>query len=211
MPIAVALLATGFVVARGEAWSAQTASLDLLRRATDPNPTLKSYTASAKLDATLHVVIPVHKSFDGTVYYLKPKREIEFQNVSGSLSRFKALVTSTPSYDSAMAQYTVTPLTDDGSESSYSLVPKKPGSRVKSLTVRVNDQNALVDLALWSYTNGGSLQFVQTYGELGVFRLPAKADIAARFPDYSVDGTITFANYVPNAPVSPSVFASPKP
>ena len=190
--------------------SAQTASLDLLRRATDPNPTLKSYTASAKLDATLHVVIPVHKSFDGTVYYLKPKRKIEFQNVSGSLSKFKDLVTSTPSYDGAMTQYTVTPLTDDGSESSYSLVPKKPGSRVKSLTVHVNDQSALIDQALWSYTNGGSLKFVQAYGDFGAFNLPTKADIAARFPGYSVDGTITFANYVPNAPVSPSVFASPK-
>ena len=119
----------------------------MLRRATDPNPTLKSYTASAKLDATLHVVIPVHKSFDGVVYYLKPKRKIEFQNVSGSLSKFKDLVTSTPSYDDAMTQYTLTPLADDGSESSYSLVPKKPGSRVKSLTFHVNDQSALIDQA----------------------------------------------------------------
>ena len=200
----------GVLVSRGEASGAQTASLDLLRRATDPNPTLKSYTASAKLDATLHVVIPVHKSFDGTVYYLKPKRAIEFANVSGSLSRFKDLVTSTPSYEDAMMQYTVTPLTDDGSESSYSLVPKKPGSRVKSLTVRVNDQSALIDQAVWSYTNGGSLRFAQAYGDVNSFHLPTKSDIAARFPDYSVDGTITFANYVPNAPVSPSVFASPK-
>jgi hypothetical protein len=30
----------------------QTASLDLLRRATNPNPTLNSYTASAQLSAT---------------------------------------------------------------------------------------------------------------------------------------------------------------
>ena len=180
------------LVARGEALGAQTASLDLLRRATDPNPTLKSYTASAKLDATLHVVIPVHKSFDGTVYYLKPKRSIEFANVSGSLSKFKDLVTSTPSYEGAMKQYTVTPLTDDGSESSYSLVPKKPGSRVKGLILSVNDQSALIERVVWSYTNGGSLRFAQTYGAVSGFALPTKSDIAARFPDYSVDGTITF-------------------
>jgi hypothetical protein len=37
----------------------------------------------------------------------------------------------------------------------------------------------------------------------------AKGDIAARFPGYSVDGTITFSNYAPNAPVSPSVFVTP--
>jgi hypothetical protein len=210
VPIAVALLAMGVLLARGEAWSAPTASLDLLRRAADPNPTLKSYTASATLDATLHVVIPVHKSFGGKVYYLKPKREIEFQNVSGSLSQFKDLVSSSPSFDQVMAQYAVTPLTDDGAESSYSLVPKKSGSRVKSLAVRVNDQSALIDRLVWSYTNGGSLQFVQSYGDVSGFHLPTKSDIAARFPDYSVDGTITFANYAPNAPVAPSVFASPK-
>lgn len=210
-PFAVAVLAMAVAVPARHVAGAQTASLDLLRRAADPNPGLNSYTADAKLDATLHVVIPVHKTFDGLVYYLKPQRKIEFQNVSGSLSKFKDLVTSTPSYDESVTQYSIVPLGDDGTESSYSLIPKKPGSRVKSLTIRVNDQRALIDQAVWSYTNGGSLRFVQTYGDVGRFQLPAKADIAARFPGYSVDGTITFAGYVPNAPVSPSIFASPKP
>lgn len=188
---------------------AQTASLDLLKRAIDPNPTLKSYTASATLSATLHVVIPDHKSFNGTVYYLRPKRKIEFQNVSGALSRFKDLASTTPTYDQAMEQYTITPLTDNGSVSTFSMVPKNQGSRVKSLTLRVNDVTALVSHAAWLYTNGGKLDFDQTYTSVGTFRLPIKTDIAARFPGYSVDGTITFSNYQPNATVSPSVFASP--
>jgi hypothetical protein len=186
-------------------------SLDLLRRAADPNPTLTSYTASAHLDATLHVVIPVHKSFNGTVYYLKPKRKISFQGVSGSLDKFKDLVESTPTYDEVMSTYTIVPLADDGSASSYSFVPKKAGSRVKSLTLFINDRTAQIDHAQWSYTNGGSLSFEQTYETVGAYRLPAKSDIAARFPGYSVDGTITFSGYVPNAAVSPSIFVSPSP
>jgi hypothetical protein len=190
-------------------WSQQTASMDLLRRAVNPNPTLQSYTASATLSATLHVLIPVHKTFDGNVYYLKPNRKIEFQNVSGALSRFKDLATTTPTYDQALAEYTITPLTDDGTVSNYSLVPKKQGSRVKSLTVTVNDASALIGHAQWLYTNGGKLDFTSTYANVGGFRLPIKTDIAARFPDYSVDGTIAFKNYQPNASVSPSVFASP--
>ncbi|MGB6602205.1 MAG: hypothetical protein WBE77_14105, partial [Candidatus Cybelea sp.] len=84
---------------------AQTASLDLLRRAANPNPTLQSYTASAELSATLHALVPVHRTFNGTVYYLKPKRKIEFQNVSGPLSRFKDLASSTPSYEELAADY----------------------------------------------------------------------------------------------------------
>lgn len=187
------------------------ASLNLLQRATDPNPGLNSYTGTAHLSATLHIIAPIHKEFDGNVYYLRPKRKIEFTNVSGTLSQFKDLVSSTPSYDEAAAQYRITPQSDDGVHSSYLLVPKNTGSRVKSLTVFVNDQTALIDRAQWAYNNGGTLSFENTYGNVGTYHLPSAANIQARFPDYSVDGTITFANYVPNAPVSPAVFGTPKP
>jgi hypothetical protein len=207
----VAPLVLAAVVAPAPPAAAQPASLDLLRRATNPNPGLSSYTASAHLDATLHVVLPVHKSFDGTAYYLRPKREIAFQGVSGSLSKFKDLVSSTPTYDEATTAYTIALLHDDGSDSSYSLVPKKAGSRVKSLTLFVNDRSALVDHAQWLYTNGGTLSFDQTYETVGAFRLPERANIAARFPGYSVDGTITFSGYAPNAAVAPSVFTSAAP
>jgi hypothetical protein len=188
---------------------AQMASIDLLRRAANPNPALQSYTASAELSATLHALVPVHKTFKGTVYYLKPRRKIEFQNVSGALSRFKDLASSTPSYEELTTDYTVTPLGDTGALSTYSLVPKKTGSRVEKVTVTVDDALALVRHVQWLYAGGGKLELDQSYAIVGTFQLPAKADIAARFPDYSVDGTISFSGYKPNAPVSPAVFASP--
>jgi hypothetical protein len=194
-----------------QAVAQQAASMDLLRRATNPNPGLNSYTGTAQLSATLHILAPIHKDYDGKVYYLRPKRKIEFDNVSGSLSQFKNLVTATPSYAEAMAQYTITPQTDDGNESTYLAVPKNSGSRVKSVTVRVNDQSALIDRAQWTYNNGGTLTFDESYENIDGYHLPSAANIEARFPAYSVDGTITFANYVPNAPVSPSVFANSKP
>ncbi len=107
---ATATTALAAMIALQAAGMAQTASsIDLLRRAVNPNPTLKSYTASAQLSAALHVVIPLHKTYNGKVYYLKPRRAIQFQNVSGALSRFKDLATSTPTYDEAMAQYSITP------------------------------------------------------------------------------------------------------
>jgi hypothetical protein len=191
--------------------SSQPASMNLLARATNPNPTLNSYTASAQLSAMLHAVIPIHKSFGGSVYYLRPNRKIEFQNVPGPLSRFKDLASTTPTYEQAMVEYAITPQTDNGTVSAYLLVPKKAGGRVKSISVTIADQTALLSTAHWAYTNGGSLTFGQTYLNVGNFRLPAKATISARFPGYSVDGTLTFSNYQPNATVSPSVFASPQP
>jgi hypothetical protein len=212
MRLSIALpVALCFAVAVQDAQAAQSASMGLLRRAVDPNPTLNSYTASAQLSATLHVVIPIHKNLSGTVYYLRPKRKVEFQNVSGELSRFKDLATQTPSYEQLMAEYTITPLTDNGTISTYSAVPKKVGGRVKSVTLTITDATALIARAQWAYSNGGALSFDQNYSSVGQYRLPAKANIAARFPGYSVDGTLTFANYQPNAAVSPSVFASPNP
>jgi hypothetical protein len=192
-----------------DARSASTASLDLLRRAADPNPALKSYTASAQLSAILHVLIPVHKTFSGTVYYLKPKRKIEFQNVSGQLARFKDLATSTPSFSELAKQYAVTALGDTGAVSTYDLVPKKAGSRVKNIDVMVDDAAAHIQHVQWNYTNGGTLQLTESYTQVGTYQLPAKSDIEARFPGYSVDGTLSFSDYKPNAPVSPEVFASP--
>jgi hypothetical protein len=186
-------------------------SMALLARATNPNPALNSYTATAQLSALLHAVIPIHKTFNGSVYYLRPSRKIEFQGVPGALSRFRDLASTTPTYEQATQQYTITPMTDNGTISTYMLVPKNTGSRVKNVTVAIDDRSALFTQAKWNYTNGGTLTFGQAYENIGTYRLPSKAQISARFPGYSVDGTLTFANYQPNATVSPSVFASPQP
>ena len=46
------------------------------------------------------------------------------------------------------------------------------------------------------------------YTNVGTFRVPARTNISAHFPGCSVDGTLTFGNYSPNAAVSPSVFTA---
>ncbi len=206
--VAAALVASA-VAATSPPAATKTASMDLFARATNPNPTLNSYTASAQLSALLHAIIPVHKTFNGTVYYLRPTRKIEFQNVPGPLSQFRELAQTTPSYEQAMQDYAITPESDDGHISTYSLVPKKPGGRVKSITITITDRTALLKTAHWLYTNNGNLLFEQHYHQVGNFHLPWKATIDARFPGYSVDGTLTFSKYQLNAAVPPSVFASP--
>jgi hypothetical protein len=209
--VAAAALLCATVAATSPPGPTVPASIALLQRATNPNPALKSYTASAQLSALLHELIPIHKTFNGTVYYLRPTRKIEFQGVPGALSRFRELASTTPTYEQATAEYAITPLTDNGKVSTYSLVPKTTGGRVKNLVLTIGDKRALVHSARWNYTNGGSLTFSEKYENVGAFRLPAKATISARFPGYSVDGTLTFTNYQPNAPVPPSIFASPLP
>lgn len=200
------LCALVMLLGLGASQNQSAASLDLLKRAADPNPTLQTYIASATLSATLNAPIPVHKTFSGTVYYQKPTRKIIFENVSGPLSRFKTMTSTTPTYEQAIAEYTVTPLSDDGAISKYSLVPRKQGARVTNLTVGVDDTAALIVHAVWTYSDGGSLTLDQTYQTVGSFHVPAADTITARFPGYSVDGKMTFSNYQLNASIPASIF-----
>ena len=186
-----------------------TASLALLQQAANPNPALESYTATAHLSVTLHAGVPIHETFNGTVYYRKPKRKIEFQNLPRRLSRFKDMAASAPTFEEVLQEYAVTPLSDNGTESRYVLVPKNPESRIMSLEVTVNDVLALVTHAQWLYINGGELQFDQSYTRAGRFELPLSDTVVAHFPGYNVDATLSFTDYKPNATVSSSVFASP--
>ena len=186
--------------------AAQTASLDLLRTAVDPSPTLHSYTASAALVAEAHAVISLQRRFAGTVYYLKPKRTIVFDNLPPPLRRFRELITTTPTYDEAAAEYAITPLADDGKRSSYLLVPKKTGTRVASLRVIVDDREGLISRATWSYINGSRLTFDQAYEAVGPFRIATTIAVSARFPDYRLAGTIRLSDIRTNVPVPAALF-----
>jgi hypothetical protein len=141
------------------------------------------------------------------VYYLKPKRAIVFDKVSGPLSRFRRLATTTPSFEEAAAAYAITPLTNDGRLSTYALVPRKTGTRVTELLVTVDDASLLITREVWRYGGGGILTFDEHYQTVGTYRLQSTIDITARFPGYSVDGTIHLSGYRTNVAVPPAVFA----
>ncbi|MGB8266936.1 MAG: hypothetical protein WCE44_11465 [Candidatus Velthaea sp.] len=181
---------------------------NLLQKAIDPNPGLHSYVAAASLAAELHAVVPLRKTFAGTDYYLRPNQKIVFDDVPGPLRRFRALASTVPTYQEVRADYTATPLSDDGTVSRYSLVPVKPDRRVSGLELTIDDRTALITRAVWSYTDGGRLSFDQKYVPVGAFRLPREETISARFPGYNVDGTLTFSDYRLDTAIPPAIFAS---
>ena len=187
--------------------AAQAPSLELLRHALDPNPTLRSYTATATLETVLELVIPLHQRFTGKVYYLRPKRTIIFDDLPPALSAFRTLSTNTPTFEQTLAEYSVAPNADDGVISTFVLTPKSSDSRVKTLTLTVDDRNGLLRRSRYEYVDGSSLGFDEEDGDVGGFQLPARDAIAARFPAYTLDGTLRLADYRPNAHVDPSVFS----
>jgi hypothetical protein len=183
----------------------QSASSSLLRSAFDPNPALRSYTAAATLVARVHAVIPLQQSFTGTAYYVKPKQKVVFDNVPAQLAPFRTLDASVPTYGDATANYVIAPLTNDGKLSTYELVPKNAGARVKSIVIVIDDDVALVTSAVWTYGNGGRLTITQQYETIGTYRLPSSINIVARFLGYVIDGVIHLSNYRTNVEV-PNVF-----
>jgi hypothetical protein len=186
----------------------QTASLDTLRSAIDPNPALQSYTAAATLVARVHTLVPLQQRFTGTAYYVKPKQRIVFADVPPQLAQFRALDASVPTYAEASASYVIEPLANDGRASTYELVPKKTGSRVTSLVVTVGGDTGLIKSAVWKYANGGQLTFTQQYQTIGAYRLPSTINVEARFPGYTIDGVIQLTGYQTNVDVPNAVFTS---
>jgi hypothetical protein len=197
----IATLAAFFIAVAG----VQAASLNLLRAALDPNPTLQSYIARATLVARVHP-LPIAKKFTGTAYYVKPKAKIVFDHVPPVLNSLRALDMTTPTFADATANYAITPLTNDGRSSTFGLDPKHAGSRVKSLVLTLDDDAAVITNAVWSYTNGGSLRFKWQRTTIGIYRVPSTIQIAASFPGYAIDGVIQLSNYRMNVGVPPDVF-----
>ena len=212
-PIALTTVAAALALAAlaPAAGAAAPASPALFKRAVTGNPALKSYTATASLAARMTHPLPLRKTLNGKAWYLKPQLKVEFDNVPPQLARFKDLSASAASFEGSSAQYALASGSDDGTASTFSLNPKKPGSRVKSVNVIVDDASAKVTKIVWNYTDGSTLSVVPTYSTLGGTRVASSFAINASFPGYGVSGTLTLSDINVNATVDPSVFATAKP
>jgi len=186
----------------GVLFAAEAPSPELLRKALDPNPALSTYVADASLSATLHSVLPVRKTLKGTAYYRKPKRKIVFDNVPPEFKQFSTLAATMPTYDQVQREYKTSPASDDGSSSTFTLLPISDDGRVSSLILRVGDSSHLLEQATWHYKGSNTLSVRPTYEKNGDFELLSSVAVVARFTGYSADGTLQFSNYRLNAAVT---------
>jgi hypothetical protein len=174
---------------------AQAVPNDTLSAAMDPNPRLQSYTATASLEVHLHALFTISRHFQGTATYTRPKGTVTFDSVPRNLESLKTLGTTSPTLDEAAALYTIAFVSDDGTHTVYSFVPKDTGSRVASLTATIDDCDKLITQVLWKYHTGATLSMQETYATFGGYRLPANIEIVAHFPGYSVSGTVVLSDY----------------
>jgi len=179
----------------------------LYKRMIALNASLKTYTANVHLDVALKTFPYISPALDGSVYFKKPdKQAVVFDTVPALASQFKKVYprVDPPSTWTTIDQVAV--LSDDGTTTLFRLVPKKNG-RVDHLDVKVDDATATIREYTWTYKDGGSVSFDQSFTSIEGNYLPEKQTGHVDLPSYKADVTSAFSNYKLNVAVEDSVFA----
>jgi len=209
--LAFALLAAGLGSAPLRAATDVPAPLDtgtnvLYKRMISLNSSLRTYTAAVKLDVALRSFPYISPSLEGNVYYKRPDKEaVVFDTVPALASQFKKVYPNIDPPARWTSLYDVAVLSDDGTLTTFRLVPKKNG-RVEHLDVKVDDATATVKNYTWTYKDGGYVMFDQSFTSIDGNYLVDKQSGHVELPSYKADVTSNFSNYKLNVAVEDSVF-----
>jgi hypothetical protein len=178
----------------------------LFKRMVALNSGVRSYTADVHLDVALKTFPYISPSIDGAVYFKKPDRTaIVFDTVPALASQFKKVYPKVDPPAIWSTLYDVAVIGDDGTTTLFRLRPKKNG-RVDHLDVRVDDPTATIRAYSWTYKDGGSISFDQSFTAIGGNYLVDKQTGHVDLPSYKADVSSAFTNYKLNVAVADSVF-----
>ncbi len=202
------VLATGPLnaVAQQQPAALDAATNPLFKRMIALNGSLRTYTAAVKLDVELKTFPYISPTLEGNVYYKRPDKEaVVFDTVPALASQFKKVYPNVEPPDRWTALYDVAVLSNDGTTTTFRLVPKRNG-RVEHLDVKVDDPTATIKNYTWTYKDGGSVTFDQSFTSIDGNYLVDKQSGHVDLPSYKADVTSNFTNYKLNVAVEDSVF-----
>lgn len=173
---------------------------------------LSSYQVPVTVDAHVRVtIISLPVRMTGTQYYQAPDAQALHLDNPPSFARGLGDTLSTMGTPQTwLRDYDIALPTSQphGHHTAYVLTgtPRR-SSRVKTMKMWVSAKTYAIESILFSYTNGATLQVTYTHqhGETQ-YHLPRKATVAAHFPQYSGNATITYGTYTLNQPIPASVF-----
>jgi hypothetical protein len=182
---------------------------DLLVRMAALNPNLHTFTAAMHANVALKTFPYLSVDLAGTYYHKEPdQNKVVFTSgVPAVAEQFDKLYAHIESPSRWRDVYTVAVVSDDGTTTTFRLVPRKRGN-VDHIDARANDKSATVDWMRWNYDNGGYAEMNSRYGEIDGNLLVTSQTGHVQEPGYTADITSTIDNYKINAPLSDSVFAS---
>ena len=178
----------------------------LYKRMVALNTNLHSYKANVKFDVALKTFPFISPSLDGNVYYKAPdKRTVTFDMLPAIASQFKKVYPNLDAPAQWPAKYDVAVMSDEAGTTVFRLVPKVNG-RVEHLDVKVDDNEATTTGYTWTYKDGGSVTFDQSYETIDGNHLVAKQTGHVDLPAYKADVSSVFSDYKINVAVADSLF-----
>ncbi|MBV9149875.1 MAG: hypothetical protein JO024_08415 [Candidatus Eremiobacteraeota bacterium] len=181
-------------------------SADMLQRMQSLYPHLNSLEATVHVDITLHTFPYLSPSLDGTYYHKEPSKDkIAFHTVPVIAKQFDKVYPHVESPSRWESVYHVTNEGDDGTQTTFKLVPRIRG-RIDHITAKVDDKNATVDSMVWQYNDGGYARLNQSFTVVDGNFVPKTQNGHVEVPNYTADLTSSFSNYKLNPSIPDSVF-----
>lgn len=180
---------------------------DLLVRAAAVNPNLHSYTADLHAHVALKTFPYLSTDLSGTYYHKDPNKDkLDITSgLPGLAKQFSKLYPHFVSPGRWNDVFVVTKSGDDGTNTTYKLVPRKRGN-IDHIDAAVGDKDALVSSMTWHYYNGGSASMNNTYSTIGGDQVVTAQTGSVDEPAYKGDINATLDNYKFNPSISDNVF-----
>lgn len=180
---------------------------DLLARAAAVNPNLHSYTATLHAHVALKSFPYLSTDLTGTYYHKDPNKDkLEITSgLPGIAQQFSKLYPHFVSPARWAEVFDVSKENDDGTVTTYKLVPKKRGN-IDHIDAAINDKDATVSSMTWHYYNGGSASMNNKYSTLDGNQVVTAQSGNVDEPAYKGDINATLDNYKMNASIPDTVF-----
>ncbi len=171
---------------------------------------IKTSVADIEVHTHMRSFPPASFTFHGHSYFKAPDQQaIVFDDVPHLM---RGLVKDSPSIEPVPLwpeRYDATVAGDDGTTTTFHLVPKDVASHIAAADVDVDDGTGLVTRYTFTNVNGSKVTTDQTYERIGPHEVVATQQGRASGHGYDAEVTTTFSNYRFNVPVPDEVFERP--
>ncbi len=183
------------------------AQTPMLSRMISLNPNLHSYQATIHVDIALKTFPYLSPSLDGMYYHKDPSKDkLVFQSGLPEIAKqFDKIYPRVEAPSRWKEVYFVTQVGDDGSKTSFKLVPRVH-SRIDHIDVQVDDKTATVTKMQWNYNDGGFAALDESYRVIDGNYLPVSQTGHVEVPSYKADVTSSFSNFKLNPSIPDSFF-----